>query len=75
MEINSSPSRLDLPDVLVREGLSCGLKYIINTDAHVAEQMELMSFGVSVARRGWCAADSIVNTMGYNSFKKWIEGK
>ncbi len=75
VEINSSPSRLDLPDVLVREGLSCGLKYIINTDAHVAEQMELMSFGVSVARRGWCAADSIVNTMGYNSFKKWIEGK
>lgn len=75
VEINSSPSRLDLPDVLVRDGLSYGLKYIINTDAHAAEQMELMGFGVSVARRGWCTADSIINTMGYNNFKKWIEGK
>lgn len=74
VEINSSPSRLDLPDVLVRDGLQYGLTYIINTDAHAAEQMDLMSFGVSVARRGWCSAGSVVNTMGYNSFKKWIDG-
>lgn len=72
MEINASPSRLDLPDTLVRDGLKYGVKYSIDTDAHAREQMDLMLYGVSVARRGWCEKKNIVNTMGYNEFKAWL---
>lgn len=31
-----------------------------------------MSFGVSVARRGWCEKSDIMNTLGYEEFRKWI---
>lgn len=73
LEINAHPSRLDLPDTLVREGLKYGVKYMIDTDAHAADNMDLMQYGVSVARRGWCTKNDIVNTLGYNEFREWIE--
>ncbi|MDP4011336.1 MAG: helix-hairpin-helix domain-containing protein, partial [Candidatus Roizmanbacteria bacterium] len=53
LEINSGPSRLDLPDSLVKEGVEKGVKFFINTDAHAARQMDWMEYGVFVARRGW----------------------
>jgi DNA polymerase (family 10) len=72
LEINAYPDRLDLPDFLVREAVNKGVKLIINTDSHDASQMELMRYGVAVARRGWAESRDIINTMGYNDFIKWI---
>jgi DNA polymerase (family X) len=72
LEINSSPSRLDLPDILVREAIKAGVKLIIDTDAHAARDMSMMPYGVSVARRGWAEKNDIVNTLDYNSFKSWL---
>lgn len=72
LEINSAPSRMDLPDQLVLEGLKKGCKFCINTDAHAVKSMDFMKYGVSVARRGWLAKKQIVNTMEYNEFKKWL---
>jgi len=72
LEINSLPKRLDLPDLLVREGLNCGVKFVIDTDAHANSQMDGMFYGVSVARRGWCGKNDIINTESYEDFKKWI---
>lgn len=53
LEINSWPERLDLPDDLVFEAVKKGVKMVINTDSHEVNQLELMRYGVSVARRGW----------------------
>jgi DNA polymerase (family 10) len=39
-----------------------GVKLVINTDAHCAEHLGFMRFGVGVARRGWCQAPDIINT-------------
>lgn len=72
LEINSWPSRLDLPDVLVREAIEKGVKLIINTDSHAGDQMDLMQYGVSVARRGWAKKSDILNTLDYNEMKTWI---
>ncbi|RJQ27961.1 DNA polymerase III, partial [Candidatus Parcubacteria bacterium] len=52
LEINSSPDRLDLPDILVRQAKEKGVKFVINTDSHEINSMEIMRFGVAVARRG-----------------------
>jgi len=75
MEINSYPRRLDLPDTLVYEARKKGVTFIIDTDAHHVDGMDLMRYGVSVARRGWCTKRDIVNTMNYNEFRTWLEGK
>jgi DNA polymerase (family X) len=73
LEINAFPSRLDLPDVLVRRARDAGVKFFIDTDSHATEQMNLMPYGVAVARRGWARKDDILNTWEYNKLKKWFE--
>jgi len=75
LEINAWPDRLDLPDTLVRQAISIGTKLVISTDAHADDQMELMTFGVSVARRGWTQKSDILNTLGYNEFYLWLINK
>jgi DNA polymerase (family X) len=62
MEINCSPSRLDLRDVDARRAKEAGVKLAIGTDAHSMNQMEFLPLGVSVARRGWLEAEDVVNT-------------
>ncbi|HLD26607.1 MAG TPA: hypothetical protein VJB63_01475 [Patescibacteria group bacterium] len=73
IEINASPHRLDLPDLLVRRAVEKGVKLVINTDAHATDQMNGMKWGVSVARRGFAKKNDIINTFQYNDVKKWIE--
>lgn len=73
LEINSWPSRLDLPDILVHEAINHGVKLIINTDSHKASQMSMMKYGVSVARRGWATKGDILNTMTYNEYEMWLK--
>lgn len=72
LEINAWPDRLDLPDALVHEAVKRGVKMIISTDAHSVEDMELMNYGVAVARRGWAKDDDILNTLEYNKFINWL---
>jgi len=74
IEINSWPQRLDLPAILVREALKKGVKFFIDTDSHQESEMDLMEYGVSVARRGWATPNDILNAMPYNELKKWFEG-
>ncbi len=72
MEINSYPDRLDFPDPLVYDAIKHGVRFTIDTDAHAVEHMDLMRYGVSVARRGWATKRDIINTLGYNDFKSWL---
>ena len=73
LEINSSPDRLDLPDILVREAVKNGIKLVINTDAHSLSSMRFMEFGVSVARRGWAGKSDIMNTLEYQELIKVLK--
>ena len=74
LEINAWPNRLDLPDTLVREAVKNGVKMVINTDSHAVEDLNLMSYGVSVARRGWATKNDIINSMSYNELEKTLKG-
>lgn len=73
LEINAYPERLDLPDRLVHDAVKQGIKLCIDTDAHAAEHMDLMRYGVSVARRGWAEKRDIINTLGYTECRNWLE--
>jgi DNA polymerase (family 10) len=72
LEINAMPDRLDLKDIHVLRAKELGVKLVIGTDAHSAEQLELMRFGVGVARRGWCEAGDIINTMGTKEVESFL---
>ena len=73
LEINAAPQRLDLNDVLTREAVKNEIKLIINTDSHATDQMDLMQYGVTVARRGWATKRDILNVMEYNELNQWFE--
>lgn len=51
LEINAHPMRLDLPYNLVQIALKQGCKISINTDAHSLNDLDLMKYGVYVARK------------------------
>lgn len=72
LEINAHPQRLDLPDTIVYDARKEGVRFCINTDSHAVSQMDMMRYGVSVARRGWATRRDIVNALGYNEFRKWL---
>ncbi|HSW89362.1 MAG TPA: PHP domain-containing protein [Patescibacteria group bacterium] len=61
VEINATPTRLDLPPELIREARKQNVKFIINTDSHSSDNMDFMQYGVFAARRGWCSKKDIVN--------------
>jgi len=73
LEINSQPTRLDLPDDLVRLAIEWGVDLIINTDSHSASELNLMKYGVNTARRGWAEKNNIVNTLSYEEFVRKIK--
>jgi DNA polymerase (family 10) len=66
LEIDAWPNRLDLPDFIVKEAVKAGVMLVIDTDSHLVDQMILMEYGVSVARRGWAEKKNIVNSLPKN---------
>lgn len=73
LEINSWPNRLDLPDQIAKRVVEAGVNLVIDTDSHEVNQMELMRYGVSLARRGWAEKSDILNTLSYNEFNNWLK--
>lgn len=72
LEINASPTRLDLPDSLIFEARKQGIQFIVGTDTHVVQSLEDMTYGISIARRGWCTPHDILNTQDVSEFSKWL---
>ena len=72
LEINAS-ERLDLRDLYIRRAKEEGVKMIINTDAHRKEQLLQMEYGISQARRGWCEAKDIINTLSAGELLKELK--
>ncbi len=75
VEINASPSRLDLNDLHARRARELGIAIAIDTDAHTIDQLDYMRFGVSVARRGWLTPRDVLNALPEKQFITWLEQK
>ena len=75
VEINASPSRLDLNDLHARRAKEMGVPIAIDTDAHTIGQLDTMRFGVSVARRAWLTSKDVVNTWPEKQLVSWLEKK
>jgi DNA polymerase (family 10) len=69
LEINASPERLDIPSHLVRSAKRKGCRFTISTDAHRPSHFYNMRYGVTTARRGWLAAEDVMNTRGIADFE------
>ncbi len=63
VEINANPARLDLNDVYSRRAVEIGCKLVINCDAHSAEDLDLLEYGIATARRAWITPADVINTL------------
>jgi DNA polymerase (family 10) len=69
IEINAHPDRLDMNDVHCRLAKEAGVKIAISTDAHTADGLDMMRFGIDQARRGWLEAKDVINTRPWAELK------
>jgi DNA polymerase (family 10) len=72
IEINAHPDRLDMNDVHCRLAKEAGVKIAISTDAHTAEGLDMMRFGIDQARRGWLEAKDVINTRPWAELKTML---
>ncbi len=73
LEVNSQPLRMDLTDSACKMAKEMGVKVAICTDAHNAEQLDYIRYGVYQARRGWLEKEDVINTLSLTKLLKLLE--
>ena len=72
LEINANPYRLDLRDIHVRAAVDAGCLISINTDAHRAEHLEFIRYGVMTGRRGRLRIPGCLNAWPEERLLEWL---
>ena len=75
LEINSSYPRLDLNETNARSATEAGVMLSINTDAHSIDELDLMSYGINVARRAWAMRKHVINCMSWEELTRFLARK
>ncbi len=76
VEIDGSPSHLDLDGPLARRAIATGATVSINSDCHRAEMLgRQMDLGIATARRGWVEPRHVLNTRPLADVRSAIAAK
>ncbi len=70
LEVNASPSRLDLDYSLLPLAKELGVKVAINPDAHSPGGLSDTEWGIHTARKGGLQATDVINTLPAEEFLK-----
>lgn len=71
LEVNGSPSRLDLAPERARRAVEAGCILAISSDAHRTEELDHLRWGVDQARRAWAGPGHVVNTLPLEALLAW----
>jgi DNA polymerase (family 10) len=75
LEIDGSPSRLDLPGALVRRARDFGVTFACDSDAHAVDQLGNVEYAVGQARRGWATAAEVLNARSLAGVLAFVDAK
>jgi len=75
VEINANPWRLDLDWRWHQRGRELGCVFSINPDAHSIAELDLMRWGLAMARKGGLGADRVLNALNLRGFSQWLENR
>ena len=75
LEMNTYPDRLDLNDIYARMAKKHGVKLSIDSDAHTADELNSLRYGVMLARRGWLEASDVLNTLPVDDLLTWLSAR
>lgn len=73
IELNSSPTRLDVDEHLARMARDAGVPVVINSDAHATRELAHVRFGIGIARRAWLGKEHVLNTLTADRIVAWRE--
>jgi DNA polymerase (family 10) len=73
VELDAQPDRLDLNDLHLFHAREIGVKIAVNTDAHSAEQLRFIKYGIDQARRGWLEKRHVLNAMPCPQLEIWLK--
>jgi DNA polymerase (family 10) len=73
LEINAHPARLDLDDVTARRAKELGIPLSINTDSHSEADLDMLPFGVAIARRAWLTKQDVINCWPVEKLLAWLK--
>ncbi len=62
LELNGQPDRLDMDDIYCKMAKEMGVLISISSDAHSADELDFMRYGILQARRGWLEPHNVINT-------------
>jgi DNA polymerase (family 10) len=69
LELNAYYDRLDLNEFYLKKAKESSVKIGIGTDTHSAKGLQMMRFGVGIARRAWLQKKDILNCLSYEKLK------
>jgi DNA polymerase (family X) len=75
IELNAAPKRLDLDWRWWPLAKQKGVKCVVNPDAHRAERLQDLWFGIGIARKGWLTKDDVVNCLPLGEIDKALRPK
>jgi DNA polymerase (family 10) len=75
VELNASPKRLDLDWRWWPLAKEKGVKCVINPDAHRAERLQDLWFGVGIARKGWLTKNDVMNCLSLGEIQVELKRK
>ena len=75
IELNAAPKRLDLDWRWWPLAKQKGVKCVINPDAHRAERLQDLWFGVGIARKGWLTKSDVMNCLPIGQIESALQAK
>jgi len=73
LELNSYYDRLDLNEFYLKKAKELGVPVSLGTDTHSSGGLEMMRFGVGIARRAWLGKNDILNCLSLGQLKKRLK--
>jgi DNA polymerase (family X) len=71
IEMNSSPSRLDIDEHTARMARDAGVPIVLNSDAHGVRELSYLRYGIGIARRAWLCPEHVLNTRSASELQEW----
>jgi len=75
VELNAAPKRLDLDWRWWPRAKEKGVKCVINPDAHRAERLQDLWFGIGIARKGWLTKADVINCLPVGKMERALRLK
>jgi DNA polymerase (family 10) len=75
LEINADPARLDLDPDLAHQAAAAGCLITINSDAHSPSGLDLMEFGIAMARKAWLKPPHVLNCWSRAQVLEWLASR